>query len=45
MTHAGVAPEDKIAYGITDSLVRLSVGVENAEDLWWDLEQALEQIK
>jgi cystathionine beta-lyase/cystathionine gamma-synthase len=25
--------------------VRLSVGVENAEDLWWDLEQALEQIK
>ncbi len=45
MTHAGVAPEDKIAYGITDSLVRLSVGVENAEDLWWDLEQALEQIQ
>jgi methionine-gamma-lyase len=45
MTHAGVAPEDKVAYGITDSLVRLSVGVENAEDLWWDLEQALDQIQ
>ena len=42
MTHAGVASEDKLAYGIVDSLVRLSVGVENVEELWWDLEQALE---
>lgn len=41
MTHAGVALEDKLAFGISDSLVRLSVGVENVEDLWWDLEQAL----
>lgn len=44
MTHAGVAPEDKLAYGITDNLVRLSVGVENVEDLWWDLEQALASV-
>ena len=44
MTHAGVDPAEKIAFGITDTLVRLSVGVENAEDLWWDLEQALDKI-
>lgn len=45
MTHAGVSPEEKLEYGITDNLVRLSVGVEHADDLWWDLEQALEQVK
>lgn len=44
MTHAGVDPAEKVAFGITDALVRLSVGVENAEDLWWDLEQALDKI-
>lgn len=44
MTHAGVSPDDKLRYGITDNLVRLSVGVENVEDLWWDLEQALQAV-
>ncbi|MEO9648209.1 MAG: cystathionine gamma-synthase family protein [Ekhidna sp.] len=44
MTHAGVDPEEKMKYGITDNLVRLSVGVENSKDLIWDIEQALEQI-
>ncbi|MCB0526416.1 MAG: cystathionine gamma-synthase family protein [Saprospiraceae bacterium] len=44
MTHAGIDPQEKLEYGITDSLVRLSVGVENVEDLWWDLEQALEAV-
>ncbi|MBK8965458.1 MAG: cystathionine gamma-synthase family protein [Lewinellaceae bacterium] len=44
MTHAGVDPTEKAAFGITDALVRLSVGVENAEDLWWDLEQALDKV-
>jgi methionine-gamma-lyase len=44
MTHAGVDPAEKIEFGITDALVRLSVGVENVEDLWWDLEQALDKI-
>jgi methionine-gamma-lyase len=44
MTHADVDPEDKKAIGITDSLVRLSVGVENAQDLIWDIEQALEKV-
>lgn len=44
MTHADVDPADKKAIGITDSLVRLSVGVENANDLIWDIEQALEKV-
>lgn len=41
MTHAGVSSEDREKYGITANLVRLSVGIENAEDLVWDMEQAL----
>lgn len=41
MTHSDVSPEDKALYGISDSLVRLSVGVEHYEDLISDLEQAL----
>ncbi|MCB0851787.1 MAG: cystathionine gamma-synthase family protein [Bacteroidetes bacterium] len=45
MTHAGMSPEDKIAYGITENLVRLSVGVENEIDLLNDIEQALEKIE
>ncbi len=44
MTHAGVDLEEKKKYGITDNLVRLSVGVENAKDLVWDIEQALDAI-
>jgi methionine-gamma-lyase len=44
MTHADVDPADKEAIGISDSLVRLSVGVENANDLIWDIEQALEKV-
>jgi methionine-gamma-lyase len=41
MTHANVPDVDKKRYGITDGLVRISVGVENAQDLILDLEQAL----
>ena len=44
MTHAGIPPDEKTLYGITETLVRLSVGVENVEDLWWDLEQALDAV-
>lgn len=44
MTHAGVGHAEKIAFGISDALIRLSVGVEHVEDLWWDLEQALDKI-
>jgi cystathionine gamma-lyase len=42
MTHASVPPELRRAMGLTDSLVRLSVGIEEVEDLVGDLEQALD---
>ncbi|HXI21369.1 MAG TPA: PLP-dependent aspartate aminotransferase family protein, partial [Gemmatimonadales bacterium] len=41
MTHAAVPPELREAMGLTDSLVRLSCGIEDPEDLIADLEQAL----
>ncbi len=44
MTHAGVSVEDKQEAGITEDLVRFSVGIENAEDIINDLRQALEKI-
>ncbi|HEX6988506.1 MAG TPA: bifunctional cystathionine gamma-lyase/homocysteine desulfhydrase [Bacillota bacterium] len=42
MTHASIPPERRAQLGITDSLIRLSVGIEDAEDLIEDLAQALE---
>lgn len=42
MTHASIPPERRAALGITDNLVRLSVGVEACEDLRADLRGALE---
>ncbi len=44
MTHAGVDDELKRENHITEKMIRLSVGVENYEDLIWDLDQALAQI-
>jgi cystathionine beta-lyase/cystathionine gamma-synthase len=41
MTHASIPKEEREATGVVDSLIRLSVGVEDAEDLIADLEQAL----
>ncbi len=41
MTHASVPPERRAAIGLTDSLVRISAGIEDVEDLIDDLEQAL----
>jgi cystathionine gamma-lyase len=41
MTHASVPPETRAKLGISDSLVRLSVGIEDTADLVADLEQAL----
>lgn len=41
MTHASVPPERRAAIGITDGLVRVSVGIEDVEDLKDDLAQAL----
>ncbi|MGQ4659047.1 PLP-dependent transferase [Lysobacter sp. F6437] len=41
LTHRVVAAADQLANGITPGLLRLSVGIEHAEDLWQDLAQAL----
>lgn len=41
MTHSDVPPADRLRLGITDALVRLSIGVENPADLIADIEQAL----
>ena len=41
MTHYGVSREERIQFGITDGLIRMSVGMENIEDILTDLEQAL----
>ncbi|MEO0080751.1 MAG: aminotransferase class I/II-fold pyridoxal phosphate-dependent enzyme [candidate division WOR-3 bacterium] len=41
MTHASVPEEERLRAGITDGLVRLSVGIENPEDIIADLDQAL----
>ena len=45
MTHASVLPETRARLGITDGLVRISVGVEDVEDIIADLDQALDKIK
>ena len=42
MTHASIPPEIRAELGISDGLVRLSVGIEDGEDLLNDLEYALE---
>ncbi|MFW2342436.1 cystathionine gamma-synthase family protein [Brevundimonas sp.] len=44
MTHSDYSTEAKDRCGIGDDLIRLSVGVENVEDLWVDLEQALAAV-
>lgn len=44
MTHASIPKEDRMKVGLTDSLIRLSVGVEDVDDLINDLANALEKI-
>src|SRR5438477_2531864 len=44
MTHASVAPEVRERLGITDGLVRISVGIEDTDDVIADIDQALEKI-
>jgi cystathionine beta-lyase/cystathionine gamma-synthase len=44
MTHASIPREEREKVGLSDSLIRLSVGVEDAEDLKEDLAKALEKI-
>jgi len=42
MTHAGMPREERLAAGVGDEMMRLSVGCEDAEDLMADLDQALQ---
>jgi cystathionine beta-lyase/cystathionine gamma-synthase len=44
MTHASVPADRRAALGITEGLVRISVGVEDLEDLMKDLAQALDKV-
>jgi methionine-gamma-lyase len=44
MTHSKMKPEDRLKAGITEGLVRFSVGIEDVEDLIDDLKQGLDKI-
>ena len=44
MTHASIPKEERIKNGLVDSLIRLSIGVEDVEDLIEDLNQALKKV-
>jgi cystathionine beta-lyase/cystathionine gamma-synthase len=44
MTHAAIEPAERLKVGITDGLVRISVGMEDVEDLIDDLKQALDRV-
>ena len=41
MTHASVPAEQRVVLGISDNFIRLSIGLENADDLIADINQAL----
>jgi methionine-gamma-lyase len=43
MSHFGLKQEERIQFGITDGLIRMSVGIENVADILNDLEQALQK--
>jgi O-succinylhomoserine sulfhydrylase len=43
-THSKLSPEDRLEVGITDGLVRLSIGLENIKDIITDVDQALDKI-
>ncbi|MFK7844208.1 MAG: cystathionine gamma-synthase [Rhodothermales bacterium] len=44
MTHASIPKEDRVKAGLSDSLIRLSVGIEEVEDLIYDLDKALSTV-
>jgi cystathionine beta-lyase len=44
MTHASIPKTERLKVGLTDSLIRLSVGIEDVEDLIEDLNSALKNI-
>ena len=45
MTHASIPREERLKVGLTDSLIRLSIGIENVDDLISDLSSALDRVK
>ena len=44
MTHPAIPKEERLANGLTDGLVRISVGIENVNDIIYDLEMSLEKV-
>ena len=44
MTHSDVSEEDRKLLGISEKLIRLSIGVEHHSDIIWDIQQALEKV-
>ena len=44
MTHASIPPDRRATLGISDGLIRISVGIEDVEDLIADLDQALSEL-
>ena len=44
-THSKLSPEDRLESGITDGMVRISVGLEHPDDICADLGQALDAVK
>jgi cystathionine beta-lyase/cystathionine gamma-synthase len=44
MTHASISPEERNKIGLSDSLIRMSVGIEHPDDLIEDLDQAFEKL-
>jgi methionine-gamma-lyase len=44
MTHSDVSEDDRKLLGISEKLVRLSIGVEHHSDIIWDIQQALEKV-
>ncbi len=41
-SHAKLTPQERASMGVTDNLVRMSVGIEDVDDLLWDIQQALQ---
>jgi O-acetylhomoserine (thiol)-lyase len=44
-THQQLSPEEQAASGVTDDYVRLAIGLEDIEDILWDLDQALREAQ
>jgi cystathionine beta-lyase/cystathionine gamma-synthase len=44
MTHSDIEPQRRAALGIADNMIRVSVGIENPEDLLADMREALDRI-